>query len=98
MSSSCHERGEGEWDAAQDVAHLLGNRSLSQGDVELEQLAVEARSAPQRIGLAQVPNERNRVWGKGFPAKFSRSRFSPMAASCPLSHSTTPMARILPPG
>jgi hypothetical protein len=39
------------------LGHILGDGSLRDDDPQLEQLAVNPGSAPQRIGLAHGPDE-----------------------------------------
>ena len=53
--------------------HVFGDGSLSEGDTEREQLAVDPRSTPQRIGVVPVPDQGDEVWGNGFPAGFART-------------------------
>jgi hypothetical protein len=55
--------------------HVVGDGSLREGDAELEQLAVNPGSAPQRIGVVHVPDQGDEVWGNGFPASFARTAF-----------------------
>ena len=50
--------------------HVFGDGSLSHGEAQLEQLAVDPGSAPQRIGPAHVPNEGNGVRSNGLSASF----------------------------
>src|SRR5208283_3998816 len=51
--------------------HVFGDGSLGNRDPQLEQLAVDPGSAPQRTGSAHVPNEGDNVWSNGFPPSYS---------------------------
>jgi len=66
--------------------HVSGDRSLSNGDTELEQLAVNPGRAPQRIRVAHLPDQGDDLWGDGFPAGWARAAFpSPEEAeTCPV--------------
>jgi hypothetical protein len=55
--------------------HVFGDGSLREGDPELEQLAVNPGSAPQWIGVVDVPDQGDEVWGNGFPAGFASTAF-----------------------
>ena len=57
--------------------HVSGDGSLSNGDTELEQLAVDPRSTPQRIGLVHLPDQDNDVRANGSPAGFARTTLPP---------------------
>jgi len=55
--------------------HIVGDGSLREGDAELEQLAVNSGSAPQRIGAIHFPNQSDDGWGDGFSTCFARTVF-----------------------
>jgi hypothetical protein len=65
--------------------HGVGDGSLREGDTELEQLAVNPGSTPQRIGAVHVPDQGDEVRGNGFPAGFARTAFPSPAESKPRS-------------
>jgi len=50
--------------------HLLADGSLSDGNPKFEQLSVNARSAPQRVGAVHLPDQGNGVRANGSPAGF----------------------------
>ena len=65
--------------------HVTSDGSLGDGDPELEQLAVNPGSAPQRIGVIHVPNQSDEVWANGFPAGLARTAFPSPEDSKPRS-------------
>ena len=48
--------------------HILGHGSLADSDAQLEQLTMDPRSAPERVGKADVADQRPNVHGQLRPA------------------------------
>ena len=71
--------------------HVTGDGSLGDGDAELEQLAVNPGSAPQRIGAAHLPDQVDGIWADCLAPRFTRSAFptpeEPEPGAMPLNDS-----------
>ena len=55
--------------------HIVGDGSLRYGDAELEQLAVNSWSTPQRISAIHFPYQIDDGWGNRFSTGFARPAF-----------------------
>ena len=55
--------------------HIFCDSPLGNRDSELEQLAVNARSAPQRVGVAHRPDQGNGLWVDSLATSSARSAF-----------------------
>ena len=55
--------------------HVLTHSALGDTNAQFEQLTMEARSAPERVGLGHLPNEGDRVWSEAFASRLARPAF-----------------------
>ena len=72
-------------------AHVFGDGSLGDIEAELEQFAVDSRSAPQRIGQAHLLDQSNGAWTDSLATRFTRPAFpapeEPESGTVPLDDS-----------
>jgi hypothetical protein len=64
--------------------HILGDGNLGEMNVELEQLPVNPRSAPQRVGLTHRSNEISEGWINTGMAELLHAAFPTPVQSKPL--------------
>ncbi len=55
--------------------HVFGDGSLGNIEAELKQFAVDSGSAPQRIGVAHLPDQLNGIWADRLATGFTSSAF-----------------------
>jgi len=57
--------------------HVFANGSLGDGNFQFLEFPVNARSAPQRVGVVYLSDEGNDVRGNSAPAGFARTTLPP---------------------